>query len=163
MSAGRPSLYSEEIAEEVCNLLAGGMTLVDICKRKGMPTRQTINNWEHSKPDFFTKCVRAREAQGDYEHDQMALIEKKVLDGEILPDVARVVLSSKQWRAAKLNRKRYADTKIIAGDADNPVQVETTRKFLLPEGLTEEQLDGIEAMLTHTVLAIEHKADDENS
>ncbi len=47
--------------------------------------------------------------QGDYEHDKMAEIEAKVLTGEIPPDVARVVIWSKQWRASKLAPKKYGD------------------------------------------------------
>jgi hypothetical protein len=53
--------------------------------------------------------VRAREAQGDYEHDRIAEIEAKVLAGEIPADVARVVIASKQWRASKLAPKKYGD------------------------------------------------------
>ncbi len=63
--------------------------------------------------------------QGDYEHDKMAEIEAKVLAGEIPPDVARVVISSKQWRASKLAPKKYgASCKIIWNASHNLSQIE---------------------------------------
>ena len=153
--AGRPSSYSDEIADEICSRLSEGETLFDICLEDRMPSRRTVNNWELANPDFFAKCRRAREAQGDHEHDQMALIERRVLAGEIAPQVASVVISSKQWRAAKLNRRRYADTKIIAGDTDNPVMIEHTNRLEIPTSMTIEEIEALQSALSATVARLE--------
>lgn len=47
--------------------------------------------------------------QGDFVFDDIAEIERKVLTREIAPDAARVLIWSKQWRAARLAQKRYGD------------------------------------------------------
>ena len=62
MPAGRPSLYSEEIAERVINGLMEGLSLIKICEQDGIPTRRTIMNWWETKPDFYTfiRSARAR-------------------------------------------------------------------------------------------------------
>jgi hypothetical protein len=52
---------------------------------------------------------RARDVQGDFVFDDIQEIERKLLAGEITSDIARVVIWSKQWRAAKLAQKRYGD------------------------------------------------------
>jgi hypothetical protein len=54
-------------------------------------------------------------------------IEEKVETKKMAPDVARVVLASKQWRASKLNPKRYSDRHIHQGDDEAPpIQMEHT-------------------------------------
>ena len=37
---GRPSTYSQEIADEVCRRLAGGESLRAICRDEGIPANQ---------------------------------------------------------------------------------------------------------------------------
>jgi hypothetical protein len=56
-------------------------------------------------------CYRARQERADYLFDEMARTEDDVEAGLIPPDVARVVLSSKQWRAAKLAPKKYGNAR----------------------------------------------------
>ena len=179
MSAGRPSLYSEEIAAKIEDLMVNrGWPLKSIAKSEGMPALATIYRWRWNNPEFDKRITRAREGLAEWyfskineiQEDLETLAENAELGDpvsiarvDVRLAVARQRTAALQWMAQKVGPKAYGDRKIISGDSDNPVQVETTRRFVLPDGLTEEQLDGIEAMLTHTVLAIEHKADDENS
>jgi hypothetical protein len=48
-------------------------------------------------------------AQGDFVFDDIGEIERKLLAGELTSDVARTLIWSKQWCAAKLAQKRYGD------------------------------------------------------
>jgi hypothetical protein len=59
---GRPSLYSPEIAEEICERLASGESMRRICQDEHMPGRRTVEGWMDADPDFRAKCARAREA-----------------------------------------------------------------------------------------------------
>ena len=108
--AGRPTLYSDELADEICERLAAGRSLLAICRDDDdMPDRSTVLRWQSARPDFAAKCVRAREFLADYEHDDMVEIERDVRSGALDPHAAKVILSSKQWRAAKLAPKKYGD------------------------------------------------------
>ena len=111
MSPGRPSLYSDELADYICQELGNGRSLRSICENDdGMPDRSTVLRWQQNNDDFAAKCARTREgAQVEHVVDEMAVIEAGVLAGTIPPDAARVVLSSKQWRASKLAPKKYGD------------------------------------------------------
>ena len=73
-SAGRPTLYSPELRDKICSLLASGMTLRAICRMDEMPERQTIYNWLYGnigerkdeegkviEQGFFDHYTRARE------------------------------------------------------------------------------------------------------
>ena len=62
------------------------------------------------KPSFEAKCAR-RVLQAEVAHDDMIQIECDTFSGKVDYSAARVVLSSKQWRAAKLAPKKYGDTK----------------------------------------------------
>ncbi len=106
---GRPSIYSDEIAEEYFRRLADGETELDICEDEHMPTRQTFRDWKLKREGFLALCTRARAAQADHEHDTTVRIENDVLAGKIPPDAARVVLNSKQWRMMRLSPKSYGD------------------------------------------------------
>jgi hypothetical protein len=123
---GRPPSYTDEIADEICERLANGESMRAICREARMPDRQTVDRWALANKDFAAKRARAREAQADNEHDRIAEIEDGVLDGRIDPQAARVVISSKQWRASKLAPKQYGDrvTQEHVGEGGGPVIVQ---------------------------------------
>jgi hypothetical protein len=110
MPAGRPPIeYTEELAERICSRLIEGESMRQIAADPGMPSRSTILMWMATNSDFQARCARARPSQAEGVHDDMVNIENGALEGRIPTDVARVVLSSKQWRAAKLAPKKYGD------------------------------------------------------
>jgi hypothetical protein len=148
----RQSVYTDEIAERICELIAEGNSLVEICKREDMPHRATVLRWMEKDAVFAARCGRARAEQADFVHDEMAGIEEKTLAGLIPPDVARVVISSKQWRAAKLAPKKYGEKTTI--ESTSTVKVEHTRKLDIST-LTDDQLDALEAALRATVAQME--------
>ena len=43
---GRPSKYNDALASEICRLLSEGESLRQICGRKDMPARSTVNSSE---------------------------------------------------------------------------------------------------------------------
>lgn len=63
MAGGRPSLYTEELAEEICTRLAHGETLINICRDDHMPTTTTVNLWAIKNDEFSAMYARAREQQ----------------------------------------------------------------------------------------------------
>jgi len=107
---GRPPIeYTEELAERICERLIEGESMYQIEADPDMPSRHTMMRWNAKNEDFATRCARARIPQADGAHDKMTDIENGVLEGRIDPAAARVVVSSMQWRAAKLAPKKYGD------------------------------------------------------
>lgn len=138
--AGRPSDYTEELADAICEELANSDTsLVRICAKAGMPHRSTVLRWLNEHEDFAAKYARARELQADVVFDEMGALEKRVVSRKLAPDAARVVLQSKQWRAAKLAAKKYGDrTRTeLTGPDGGPIQTEAK---IDASNLTTEQL-----------------------
>jgi hypothetical protein len=57
---GRPSVYSEAIAGEICQRLADGESLKSICRSEGMPKSSTVIAWalDVAHP-FYERYARA--------------------------------------------------------------------------------------------------------
>ena len=113
---GRPSKFSDALADSICEQLADKFSLRQICQKPGMPNRATVHRWMAENPAFATKCAHAREEQADYIVEDCIDIEDRTISGEINPAAARAVLSSKQWRASKLAPKKYGDRLAVGGD-----------------------------------------------
>jgi hypothetical protein len=69
---GRPSLYTPELADEICYRLAEGKSLRSICEADDMPHWRTVMKWLFfDKHDgFIQQYARAREAQAEYWIDE---------------------------------------------------------------------------------------------
>jgi hypothetical protein len=119
---GRPSLYTEEIAEEICARLPEGESLLAMCRDPGMPSISTVFLWLTKHVDFSDNYVRAREIQG-HTHAAMA-IEKAVNARDAA--LGRLAYDALKWHASKLVPKVYGDkTEVdVAGPNGGPAQVE---------------------------------------
>src|ERR1041385_324814 len=64
MKGGRPTGYTEEIAEEICRRIMHGETLNTICADEHMPNRVTVWRWqEQDLHGFGNRYARARLVQ----------------------------------------------------------------------------------------------------
>ena len=106
---GRPSTYSPALAATICDRLSQGETLVRICEDSDMPSRATVYAWMDERSEFQTRCARAREAQAEFMDHRILGVADRVESGDLDPQAAKVVLSALQWRAAKLNPRRYGE------------------------------------------------------
>ena len=87
---GQQSLYSPELADEICGLLCQGMSLVQICRLDNMPDRSIVLRWMQDKADFAAKMTRAREGgQADFLLDDISRIEDAVEAGTKPPVPSR--------------------------------------------------------------------------
>jgi len=60
---GRPTDYTEDLGNLICDLLADGKTLTEICKDDDMPHRVTVLRWCRKYPDFRIAYASARQDQ----------------------------------------------------------------------------------------------------
>lgn len=140
---GRPSLYTDELAAEICARLAEGQSLRTICLDEDMPNAATVFRWLTKHSDFSEQYTRAREAQSDAMVEEILeiaddgtndWIERKRPDGSTEEVVnhehiqrSKLRIDSRKWLMSKLAPKKYGEkiTHSHGGDPDAPA-VKTT-------------------------------------
>lgn len=60
-SPGRPSTFTQEIADEICRRLAQGEPLAQICRDDHMPAVRTVSHWKEASEAFKAHFACARE------------------------------------------------------------------------------------------------------
>lgn len=101
---GRPTLYTPEMGHKICEAVANGEALQDVCKQPGMPARRTVYYWLRTNDEFSTAYELAREMRADLLADEVV----KISDTEE-PARARVQIDARRWAASKLNPRRYGE------------------------------------------------------
>jgi hypothetical protein len=61
---GRPTIYTEALAEQICTELCTGRTLRDVCRDDGMPDESTVRLWAQSDRDGFGARYRSARELG---------------------------------------------------------------------------------------------------
>lgn len=145
--------FSEDIAHQVCGLIAEGYSLRKIEKQPDMPSKTAIMKWllegeaykangqpEHAKALFIDQYARAREVQADALAEEILEIsDESTYDSFVDADGKTVVnmehiqrdrlrVDSRKWLAGKLRPKKYGD-KIqaeVTGKDGGAVQLEHT-------------------------------------
>lgn len=104
---GRPSDYSPNIADLICERLMDGESLRSICADENMPSKATVCRWLAAHDEFRDQYARAREAQADVMDDLILDVANACKPETATAD--KVKISAYQWRASKLQPKKYGD------------------------------------------------------
>lgn len=126
MGAGRPTDYSQELVEAICERIADGESLRSICSDDDMPNKATVFRWLAAHEEFSDQYAHARSAQADSIFDEILDIaddgrndwmERKDAEGENIgwqengEALRRSVLrvDARKWMAGKLRPKKYGE------------------------------------------------------
>jgi hypothetical protein len=110
---GRPSKFTQAIADEICARLAKGEPLTEICDDKHMPGYQTVYDWEKKHDGLSVAIARAR----DHGHDAIAARTRQTArgKGDSADDVQRdkLIIDTDLKLLAKWNPRKYGDRQEI--------------------------------------------------
>lgn len=100
---GRPSLYTDELAAEICERIAAGETMTAIARDPHMPNRDTVRCWRRDREAFSAAFARARidgmealadeivsisdDVEGDPQRDKLRIDTRKFLMAKIAPKI----------------------------------------------------------------------------
>lgn len=110
MAGGRPSTYTEEMGNLICDKLTEGMSLRKLCMLDEFPTASTVYVWLDRFPEFAEKYARAREAATE---DMLEEILQIADDDKIDPNDKRVRIDTRKWAMGKLKPKKYGDKQVV--------------------------------------------------
>lgn len=129
---GRPTTYTQELADNICEQLALGYSLRTVCKADGMPAIASIFNWFRSQPGFLEQYEKAKQESTDAmaedlldiadngtndwmeSEDRFGNIGWK-LNGENIQR-SRLRADTRKWLMAKMKPKKYGDKLDVTSD-----------------------------------------------
>lgn len=136
---GRPSEYTQETAERMCEMLSQWISLRTVCKEDRTPALATVFKRMREHPEFLNQYTIAKEEAAD------ALVEE-ILDiaddwsndwmQKNDPDNPWYAFNSEHYQrsrlrvdtrkryASKIKPKKYGDKLAIWGDWDLPIKVQ---------------------------------------
>jgi hypothetical protein len=120
---GRPSDFTPEIANAICERLIEGESLRKICLSDDMPSASTVCRWLSQREEFREQYAHARDAQADTLADEILDIaddgtndwmsDKEAEEGFTYNGDAvqrsKLRIESRKWLAAKMAPKRYGE------------------------------------------------------
>jgi hypothetical protein len=139
---GRPSVYTPEIADEICERLAAGESLVAICQADHMPPESTVRGWAiDDREGFAAKYARARQSQAlRWAEEILAIADDGTNDVTVDEDGnprtdhdaiqrSRLRVDTRKWLLSKVLPKVYGEKVAVAHtDPDgNPLRIVVER------------------------------------
>ena len=154
---GRPSKWTQEIEDEICDRLSRGEPLRAICRTEGFPEWTTVYNWIEGREAFSERVARAREHGVEaIAQDTLAMIDAEPRYVEDSKGGTRIDAGYVQWLKLRTEQRmkllacwspnRYGNRVQVAGDKDNPLQIniQTAEMFesILKNAEMTRQVDG---------------------
>ena len=116
------STFTQKIADKICEQMASGISLREVCRGEGMPPEATVRNWVVSDVlGFATQYARAREEQAHAMAEEILVIADDArndwmernsggveLNAEHVQR-SRLRMDARRWLASKILPKQYAD------------------------------------------------------
>ncbi len=132
MPTGRPSDFTPELGDAICDLMLQKVSLRAIEETEGMPNRSTILRWLTKHPEFADKYARARETQADLLDDeiQVAAEAADIVDWQL----HKMRIETMKWRAGRMAPKKYGDKLGLVGGDGGPIAVTVARFTEEPGG-----------------------------
>ena len=146
MPAGRPSIYTEEIAEAILDRLAEGMPMKKICKEDGMPCYMSVLRWQRKFPEFGDLAARAKIDGTHALADECLEIAD---DTKADPADRRVRIDTRLRLIGKWNSRVYGDKVAVGGTPDLP-PIQMTKQLDV-SNLTLDQLEALGAALQGSI------------
>lgn len=122
--AGRPSSYTQEIADAICEQLMEGISLREICRQNDMPGLTTVHMWLLKHDAFREQYARAREVQADTHVDEMIDIADNARNDWMIrnggddagwrengdsANRAKLRIDTRKWISARMAPKKYGE------------------------------------------------------
>ena len=128
MPGDRPTAYTPELGDLICEGIADKIPLARLCKEtEELPSARTVYSWLRTNPEFLQNYEWAKEDQADYlAEDCLGIADDPLLE----PADKRIRVDTRKWLASKFKVKKYGD-KITTEHAGN----------IGVTSLTDEELD----------------------
>jgi hypothetical protein len=137
-----PAIYTDHLADTICELLASGESITSICKMKGFPSYAQLARWRSHYAAFGEAFDKARAMRAEIMHDRIL----DELDDSLSPEdvsVAKLKFDKLKYLASVNDPDRFGNRVKHSGDKDQPLQfVIDTGIRRVDESVTGEGIGG---------------------
>lgn len=115
---GRPTDYTQELADKICEQLSQGMSLRSICLDDDMPSGVSIFAWLRKYPEFLKQYERACDERTESQQEIILDLGDKAIEHaeEADPKASNAIVSAYKlksdnlkWSMSKMKPKKYGD------------------------------------------------------
>ena len=127
---GRPSKYTEELADEICERIADGEPLRAICRDPHMPSKESVRRWRDANEEFRARYARARMDSADSHVDRIADNADRLERATTMVEVQglKEATQARKWLAEVTKPKEYGQLQKLehsgAGGAPLKITIE---------------------------------------
>ncbi len=154
---GQQTLYTPELAQEICLRLAEGETLRSVCKDNHMPDERRVRAWVvEDRNGFAPHYARARDSGLDCMADQLIEVARDGSQDNYDPDTGKINQESYQrsrlhvdtlkWYLSKLAPKRYGDRLTHTGPEGGAIRFSAMSDDEVNARYAELQLSSIKSL-----------------
>lgn len=129
---GRPSIFTQELADKICSQLSEGVSLRTVCIPDDMPASATVFSWLRKNEEFVKQYARAKEESSDAmaedildiaddgRNDWMEIqlpggVTKEIPNQEVLQR-SKLRVDTRKWIMSKMKPKKYGDKVDLTSD-----------------------------------------------
>ena len=121
---GRPTDYTQDLADKICEGISGGASLKTVCSGEGMPDPRSIFRWLRLHEDFCRNYVRATEERSeamaeeivdiadDGSNDFMTITKgdkSYEVENKEVTNRSRLRVDTRKWLMSKMKPKKYGE------------------------------------------------------
>lgn len=117
-AGGRPSDYTQELADTVCERISEGNSLRNVCLNSDLPDARTIFRWLRVHEEFRHQYDKACVERSESHHEDLLNLgdEAIELSQHVDPKASGAVVSAyklkadnQKWSMSKMKPKKYGD------------------------------------------------------
>ena len=125
-AGGRPTDFSQEIADAVFTHMVEGKSVRSFCANKANPSLTTLYRWLRENPEFRQQYESGLEMRADTHAEQLIEISEDDT-GDVQRD--RLKVDTRKWLMSRMKPKKYGDkiTQEHTGKDGAPLNIEIVR------------------------------------
>jgi hypothetical protein len=125
MTTGRPTLYTQDLADRICQELSEGRSLRSICLQDDLPDARTVFRWLRTNAEFCQQYARAKEESTDAMSEDILALSDGAIDvikggaekkSSALGQAVRLQVDTRKWIMSKMKPKKYGDKLDMTSD-----------------------------------------------
>lgn len=147
---GRPSDYTKEMAELICQDISTGKSLKSICRDENRPAIATVFKWMRDYPEFLNQYDKACQDRIESQYEELNEINDEAIEYAKTSDVNvqavmtayKLKADNMKWSMARMKPKKFGDKQDVTSGGEPIMFLPTEVIKKLNHEITPETITG---------------------